>query len=199
MSDAAAVASSVENPLKIFSHLAERCMHTREDPKLHQIQTQNQAKQDDRPKEPGRNAHKSDTNYHKGATPSPPVCLSPGTVVFFLLINSSLFSLFSFFVEILFCKAEGPGPLSLTAGLVARTWCSHSLDSAPDCGWEPKPLSKLLQAKSIRDQLCHLFPSGPCLGSSRQFYLLQSYGADSLSLFSLYLNPVNLSSKVQYE
>ena len=144
VSDAAAVASSVENPLKIFSHLAERCMHTREDPEMHQIQTQNQAKQDDRPKEPGRNAHKSDTNYHKGATPSPPVCLSPGTVVFFLLINSSLFSLFSFFVEILFCKAEGPGPLSLTTGLEARnSGLNHGLTSIS--GPELKPCFKLLQ------------------------------------------------------
>ena len=130
-------------------------------------------------------------------SPSPPVCIS--TVLFFLLINTLLALLLSVFLEILFCKAKGPGPLSLTAGLVAKTWCSHSLDSAPVCGWESKPRSKLLQAKSTRDQLCHLFASGPCLGSSRQFYWLQSYGADSLCLFSLYLNPVNLSCKVQCE
>ena len=105
---------------------------------MYQIWTQDQAKQDDRPKEPGRNAHESDSNYHKGATPSPPVCLSPGTVVFFLLINSSLFSLLSFFVEIL-CKAEGPGPLSLTTGLVARISCFYHLNVHPTCDWEPKP------------------------------------------------------------
>ena len=56
------------------------------------------------------------------------MCIS--TVLFFLLINTLLALLVSVFVEILFCKAEGPGPLSLTAGLVARIWCSHSLNSA---------------------------------------------------------------------
>ena len=29
-----------------------------------------------------------------------------------------------------FCKAEGPGPLLLTTGLVARIWCSHCRDPA---------------------------------------------------------------------
>ena len=87
---------------------------------MHQMRTQSQAKQEDQPKEPGRNAHKSDPNYCKGGTPSPPVCLSPGTVFFFLLISTWLASLLSFFVEIHFCKAERPGPLSLTTGLVAR-------------------------------------------------------------------------------
>ena len=151
----------------------------------------------------GEMFHKSNSNCHEGQTQwlslslSSPVCIS--TVLFFLLINALLALLLSVFMEILFCKAKGPGPLSLTAGLVARTWCSHSFDSAPICGLEPKPCSKLLQAKSIRDQLCHLFPLGPCLGRSRWFHLLQSYGADSLSLFLLYLIPVNFSSKVQCE
>ena len=36
--------------------------------------------------------------------------LSTRTVLFFLLINISLALLLSIFVEILFCKAEGPGP-----------------------------------------------------------------------------------------
>ena len=114
---------------------------------MYQIWTQDQAKQDDRPQEPGRNAHESDSNYHKGATPSPPVCLSQGTVVFFLLINSSLFSLLSFFVEILFCKAEGPGPLSLTTGQVAR---NLGLNHGPTSisGPEPKPCFKPLQIKA---------------------------------------------------
>ena len=42
----------------------------------------------------------------------------------FLLMNTLLASLLSVLVEIL-CRAERPGPLSLTTGLVARIWCSH--------------------------------------------------------------------------
>ena len=48
--------------------------------------------------------------------------LSTHTVLIFsLLINTSLVSLVSIFVGILFCKAEGPGLLSLTTGLLALT------------------------------------------------------------------------------
>ena len=52
-----------------------------------------------------------------------PMCLSTYTVHLFLLIKTSLASLLSVFVEILFCKAKGPGPLSLTTGLGARICC----------------------------------------------------------------------------
>ena len=38
-----------------------------EPPGIDQIQAQNQAKHDDWPEETGRNAHISDSNYHKGA------------------------------------------------------------------------------------------------------------------------------------
>ena len=38
------------------------------------------------------------------------MCLSPRTVLCFLLINTLLVSLLSIFVGILFCKADGPGP-----------------------------------------------------------------------------------------
>ena len=38
-----------------------------EPPGIDQIQAQDQAKQDDWPEETGRNAHTSDSNYHKGA------------------------------------------------------------------------------------------------------------------------------------
>ena len=46
----------------------------------------------------------------------------------FLLKNTLLVSLLSVFIGILFCKAEEPGPLPLTIGLVARIWCSHLCD-----------------------------------------------------------------------
>ena len=39
-----------------------------------------------------------------------PMCLSTDTALFFLIINTLLASILSTFVEILFCKAEGPRP-----------------------------------------------------------------------------------------
>ena len=75
--------------------------------------------------------HKGHSNYHEGVaqrlSPSPPVCLS-NMYFFFLLINTV--SLLSIFVGILFCKAEGPGPLSLTTGLGARILRFYCLDPA---------------------------------------------------------------------
>ena len=51
-----------------------------------------------------------------------------------------------------FCKAEGPGPWSLTSGLVARIWCFLCCNPASVSGWEPKPRSKMLQAEATWDQ-----------------------------------------------
>ena len=51
-----------------------------------------------------------------------PFYLSTCTV-FFLLIHTSLASLLSLFVGILFCKAEAPEPLSLATALVTGIWC----------------------------------------------------------------------------
>ena len=75
--------------------------------------------------------HKSDSNCHQCVTLS----LSESTCMplhvyctLFLLINTLPASLPSTFVEIIFCKAEGPRPLSLSAGLVVRIWCFHSCD-----------------------------------------------------------------------
>ena len=70
----------------------------------------------------------------------------------FLLINTLLASLLSVFMGVLFCKAEGPGPLSLIMGLVARVWCFLHRDPASISGWEPKPRSKPVQAETTRDQ-----------------------------------------------
>ena len=51
------------------SILPKRCTHTGEDPELNQIQTQNQAKQDDWAKENlEETPHISDSNHHKGMT-----------------------------------------------------------------------------------------------------------------------------------
>ena len=43
-----------------------------------------------------------------------------GITVLFPPLNQYFVSPLSVFVGILFCEAEGPGPLSLTTGLVAR-------------------------------------------------------------------------------
>ena len=55
-------------------------------------------------------------------------------------------------MEVLFCRAEGPGPLSVTTGLVAMIQCFHCGNPALISGWEPKPRSKTLQAEDTRDQ-----------------------------------------------
>ena len=76
-----------------------------------------------------------------------PVCLSTHTVLFFLSISTLLASLLSVFVEILFSKARGPGPLSLTTNLVARIRCFHYRNLASVFGWEPKPHSSLCRPR----------------------------------------------------
>ena len=53
----------------------------------------------------------------------------PCVVPFSLLINTLFASLLSLFAGILSCKAEGPGPLSLTTGLVARIWGARTKPS----------------------------------------------------------------------
>lgn len=69
----------------------------------------------------------------------------------FLLINTLLSSLLSSFMEILFCKAEGPH-LSLIPCLVARISCFRCCDLASVSGWEPRLCSKPLQAEATADQ-----------------------------------------------
>ena len=86
----------------------------------------------------------------------PPVCLSTCTGLFFLSINTLPVSPLSIFVGILFCKAEGPGPLSLTTDLGARIWYFHRHTLVSISGWEPKPCSKPLQAEATRDHILWL-------------------------------------------
>ena len=81
-----------------------------------------------------------------------PVCLSTWTVLFYFSINTLPVSLLSIFVGILFCKAEGPGPLSLTTDLVTRIWCFHQRNPASVAGWEPQPL----QAEATQDHIPRL-------------------------------------------
>ena len=83
-----------------------------------------------------------------------PVCLSTFTVLFVLLMNTSLVSLLFVFVGILFYKASGP--LSLTTGLEARIWCFNHCDPAQSLG----PTQALLQAIAGRGQTLGTYLSG---------------------------------------
>ena len=100
-----------------------------EDPEKHQISTMNQANQNEWLKKTQKKYHRiiqTTMRTELSNTPSEPVvCLSTCAVLFFLLINTWLASLISIFVEILFCRAEEPGPLSLITGLVNRIWCFY--------------------------------------------------------------------------
>ena len=101
--------------------------------------------------------HKSDLNCHDGATQGISLwicpCLPTCTILFFLLINTLLASLISILVEILFCKAKGPGPLSLTTGLVARIWCFYCYDSAQSLAGSPSLASRHWRLRPHKSRL----------------------------------------------
>ena len=79
-----------------------------------------------------------------------PVCLFSICTSYTLFPLNNYFSCFTtVFVEILPCKAEGPGSLSLTTGLGARF---HGWNPVPSSDWEPKPCSKPLLAEATWDQ-----------------------------------------------
>ena len=110
--------------------------------------------------DPEEMPHKSDSNFHNGANQwldlslSPPVYLSSPTALFFLLLNTLLASVLSVFVEILFCKAKGPWPMSLTTGLVTKIWCFQHGDPTQSLTGNPNPThSKLLQAEATGDRV----------------------------------------------
>ena len=139
----------------------------------------NQANQNDRPKETQKKRSikeiQTTTRAQLRESPSESAHVPIHTCcTLFLSINTLLASLLSVFVDILFCKTEGPGPLSLTTGLVARIWCSHYRDSA--CLW----LGTQAMLQAIEDQ-----------GHPRSYPLLpyfwgSSLGADAKGL-SVYL------------
>ena len=86
--------------------------------------------------------HKSNSNCPEGATqwlslPESAHLSIHTYCTFSLLIHTLLASLLCVFVEILFCKDEGPVPLSLTTGLVARIWCFHHCDLAQSLSRNP--------------------------------------------------------------
>ena len=137
---------------------AVKSILTWEDRELYQIRTVNQANQNDWSRETRKKypikVIRIATRMRPRNSPSGSahVHIWPHTLYsFFLLRNTLLASVLSVLVKILICKAEGPGPLSLTTGLVARIWCFYRRDLASISGWEPKPRSTPFQAETTRD------------------------------------------------
>ena len=111
----------------VKSIFAKRCMHTLEDPEIYQIWTVSQANQNDWPKQAWKKysikvvqaatrlwvSCSLFASVHQRACPHIEYSFPP---------NKCFVSLLSVFLEILFCRAEGPEPLSLTADLGARIW-----------------------------------------------------------------------------
>ena len=132
---------------------SEMRAHTWKVPELYQIWTVTQENQTDWPKETRKKCSIKVIHCHEGVIQwlslslNLPMCLSTHTVLFFLSISTLLASLLSVFVEILFSKARGPGPLSLTTNLVARIRCFHYRNLASVFGWEPKPHSSLCRPR----------------------------------------------------
>ena len=115
---------------------SEMCEHTWEDPEIYQIWTVNQADLNDWLKEIQKKCLIKVIQTAKRVQLSDSA--SEAAYVFihmyctlFLLINTFLFKMLHYFLclwTFFFFKAEGPGPLSLTTGLVPRIWCSHCHD-----------------------------------------------------------------------
>ena len=84
--------------------------------------------------------HESNSNCHEGGTQWLWVCLCVYPyVLYFCPLKHFTTSLLSIFVGIFFCKAKGPGPFSLTTGLVGRIRCFHCRNLTSTSGWNPSP------------------------------------------------------------
>ena len=132
------------------------CALTRENTKTYEIWTVNQANQKDWPKETWKKypiqVIQTTTRVWLGNSESACVSIHRSCPLF-LLINTLFGLLLSFFVWILFSKAEGTGPLSLTTCLVVKIRCSLRLNPASISVLEPKLHSNLLQAEVTRDHI----------------------------------------------
>ena len=139
------------------------CTHTWENLEIYQIQTLNQANQNDWSKETQK---KCPIKVIQTATRAwlslwARLCVYPHVLYFFfLLINTLLVSLLSVFVGIPFLQSHRARALSLTTGLLATTQCSHCRDLTSITGREPKQCYKPLQAEATRDHSYH-YPSSP--------------------------------------
>ena len=109
----------------------------------------------------GEMPHRNNSNCQEGMAQGFSLWVSPMSIhiycTLFLLINTLLSSLLFVFMEILFFKAQEPGPLPLTAGLVAKHWCFYHCDPTSISSWEPGPCSKPLQAAATQDQGNHTY------------------------------------------
>ena len=132
-------------------------VHTWEDSGIYHIWTVNQVNQNDWPKNTRNKCSIKEiqiaTRVQLRDSLSLPMCLSTLTALFFFLINTLLASLISILVEILFCKAKGPGPLSLTTGLVARIWCFYCYDSAQSLAGSPSLASRHWRLRPHKSRL----------------------------------------------
>ena len=132
---------STHNTSSVESTLAKRCVQSHERILIYHIWTVNQANQNDWPKETNKKCliQVIQTALRAQAWDSLPVCLS--TCIILFPLNKYLTCFTTFFVGVLFCKVEGPGPLPVTTGLVARIWCFHCCGPASISGWGTKPCS----------------------------------------------------------
>ena len=106
-----------------LSHLGQAiCVHTKEGVEIYQICTVNQANKNDWPKETWKKCPikviQTAMRVKLRDFPSESACVSiPCTILFPL--KYTLCSLIFIFLEMIFYKAEKPGPLSLTTSLEA--------------------------------------------------------------------------------
>ena len=122
---------------------------TWEDPEIYQIWTVNQANQNDWLKETQKRcpikAIQTSMRVRLSHSVSPWVCLCVQPHVLYIFPLSKYSTCFVTFplCEILFCKAEGPGVLSLTTGLVAGIRCFHLCDPAQSLSVNQAPLQAI--------------------------------------------------------
>ena len=129
------------------------CLDPWKDPEINQIQTQNQGKQDEWPKETQKKypIKGIQTLVRAWLSLSPSMCLS--TCALFLLINTLLVSLLSISIQkFTFTHLMGQGLVTghwslVTGGLVVRIQHSHCHGLTSISGWELKPCFKLLQQR----------------------------------------------------
>ena len=127
----------------VGSTLAKRWMGIHGRIQIYQMWTVNQADGNDWLGNLEEMPHTGNSNCHDGVTRWLSLWVCPCVyphVLYSFLVNTLFVSLLSVSVEILICSAVGPGPLSLTTGVVVGIWTLIA-------SREPKPCFKPLQAE----------------------------------------------------
>ena len=119
-------------------------------------------------RKPGRKApQKWFKSHHKGASLSLSPIVSIHTYYTLSFPPNKYFTCLTIFhlCGNSFQKSQRARALSLTTGLEARIWCSHSLGLFSISGGKPKPHFKLLQAEASQDHndMWCLFPGASML------------------------------------